>query len=103
MSRQSHRARSLMPPLAHDSLVEAAGRMSRLLRVDTGRRAHVDGHRLLPPDSALTRAAADEALRRLEAVSPEASRTVECRYFAGLSLEEAAQALGMSVATVRRR
>ncbi len=45
----------------------------------------------------------DEALRRLEAVSPEASRTVECRYFAGLSLEEAAQALGMSVATVRRR
>jgi RNA polymerase sigma factor (TIGR02999 family) len=45
----------------------------------------------------------DEALRRLEDVSPEASRTVECRYFAGLSLEEAAEALDLSVATVRRR
>ncbi len=45
----------------------------------------------------------DEALRRLEHVSPEACRTVECRYFAGLSLEEAAEALDMSVATVRRR
>lgn len=45
----------------------------------------------------------DEALRRLEAVNPEASQTVECRYFAGLSLEEAAEVLDLSVATVRRR
>jgi RNA polymerase sigma factor (TIGR02999 family) len=47
--------------------------------------------------------ALDEALVRLEAVNREASRTVECRYFAGLSLEEAAEALELSVATVRRR
>lgn len=47
--------------------------------------------------------ALDEALGRLEFVNPEASRTVECRYFAGLSLEEAAEALELSVATVRRR
>jgi RNA polymerase sigma factor (TIGR02999 family) len=47
--------------------------------------------------------ALDEALGRLEAVNQEACRTVECRYFAGLSLEEAAEALDMSVATVRRR
>jgi RNA polymerase sigma factor (TIGR02999 family) len=47
--------------------------------------------------------ALDEALGRLEAVNREACRTVECRYFAGLSLEEAAEALDMSVATVRRR
>lgn len=45
----------------------------------------------------------DEALQRLEAVNSEASRTVECRYFAGLSIEEAAEALDLSVATVRRR
>lgn len=47
--------------------------------------------------------ALDEALNRLEAINREASRTVECRYFGGLSLEEAAEALDMSVATVRRR
>jgi RNA polymerase sigma factor (TIGR02999 family) len=47
--------------------------------------------------------ALDEALQRLEAVNQEAMRTVECRYFGGLSLEEVAQALDLSVATVRRR
>jgi RNA polymerase sigma factor (TIGR02999 family) len=47
--------------------------------------------------------ALDDALRRLELVNREASQTVECRYFAGLSLEEAAEALQLSVATVRRR
>lgn len=45
----------------------------------------------------------DEALARLAAVDEEASRTVECLYFAGLTLAEAAEALGLSVATTRRR
>ena len=45
----------------------------------------------------------DEALRRLAFINQEASRTVECLYFGGLTLEETAEALGMSVATVRRR
>ena len=45
----------------------------------------------------------DEALTRLAAINEEASRTVECLYFAGLTLEETAEALGLSVATVRRR
>ncbi len=45
----------------------------------------------------------DEALARLAEVDDEASRTVECLYFAGLTLEETAEALGFSVATTRRR
>jgi RNA polymerase sigma factor (TIGR02999 family) len=45
----------------------------------------------------------DEALTRLAGVNEEASRTVECLYFAGLTLEETAEVLGLSVATVRRR
>jgi RNA polymerase sigma factor (TIGR02999 family) len=45
----------------------------------------------------------DDALSRLAAVNEEASRTVECLYFGGLTLEETAAALGLSVATVRRR
>jgi RNA polymerase sigma factor (TIGR02999 family) len=58
---------------------------------------------VLSDDKAEHLVALDEALRRLEAVNREASQTVECRYFAGLSLEEAAEALQLSVATVRRR
>ena len=45
----------------------------------------------------------DEELTRLAGVNDEAARVVECLYFGGLTLEEAAEALGMSVATVRRR
>src|SRR2546426_7649759 len=46
--------------------------------------------------------ALDEALARLEAQSERQCRVVECRCFAGLSLEETAQTLGISVATVKR-
>jgi DNA-directed RNA polymerase specialized sigma24 family protein len=47
--------------------------------------------------------ALDEALTRLEAIDPEQARLVELRYFAGLSIEEAAEALSMSPATLKRR
>jgi RNA polymerase sigma factor (TIGR02999 family) len=44
----------------------------------------------------------DAALTKLAASEPELARLVELRYFAGLSVEETAQALGMSVRTVKR-
>jgi len=47
--------------------------------------------------------ALDDALARLETIDPEQARIVELRYFAGLSIEEAADALGMSPATLKRR
>jgi RNA polymerase sigma factor (TIGR02999 family) len=43
-----------------------------------------------------------EALERLAALDPEQARLVELRYFAGLSIEETAEALGVSPATVKR-
>ena len=46
--------------------------------------------------------ALDDALRRLEALDPRKGRIVEMRFFGGLSLEETAEALNVSVATVRR-
>ncbi|HEX8352454.1 MAG TPA: sigma-70 family RNA polymerase sigma factor [Pyrinomonadaceae bacterium] len=46
--------------------------------------------------------ALDEALRGLEAVDPQKARVVELRYFAGLSIEETAEVLGVSPTTVRR-
>lgn len=47
--------------------------------------------------------ALDDALARLGTVNAEASRVVECLYFGGLTLDETAAALGLTVATVRRR
>lgn len=46
--------------------------------------------------------AVDEALERLAAADPRKGQVVEMRYFAGLSVEETAEALGVSVETVMR-
>lgn len=46
--------------------------------------------------------AVDQALERLEQVDPRLVRVVECRYFAGLSEQETAEALDLSVRTVQR-
>jgi RNA polymerase sigma factor (TIGR02999 family) len=46
--------------------------------------------------------ALDDALHTLEKLAPRQARVVELRFFAGLSLEEAAEALEVSVGTVRR-
>ena len=46
--------------------------------------------------------AVDDALRQLEAFDARQARIVECRYFAGMTLEETAEALGVSTATVKR-
>lgn len=42
----------------------------------------------------------DDALKRLEEERPRWVKVVECRYFAGLSIEETAEVLGISHGTV---
>lgn len=44
----------------------------------------------------------DEALTRLEALSERQSKILEQRFFGGLELEECAEALGVSLTTVKR-
>jgi RNA polymerase sigma factor (TIGR02999 family) len=46
--------------------------------------------------------ALDEALERLAAMDPQQSRIVELRFFGGLTIEETADALDISPATVKR-
>jgi RNA polymerase sigma-70 factor (ECF subfamily) len=46
--------------------------------------------------------ALDEALERLTRADPRKGRVVELRYFGGLSVEDTAAALGISVETVKR-
>ena len=43
-----------------------------------------------------------EALQRLERLDERQGRVVECRFFAGMSIEETAAALGVSPASVKR-
>ena len=47
--------------------------------------------------------ALDEAMQRLETVDAELARIVDLRFFAGLSIEETADAMALSPATVKRR
>jgi len=51
------------------------------------------------PDSIL---AVEDAILRLEELDPRAARIVRLRFYAGLGLEDTAQALGASERTVRR-
>lgn len=56
----------------------------------------------LPDRAGLDLVALDEALQALAAREPRQARLVELRYFAGLSIEETAEALALSPATVKR-
>lgn len=91
-----------------------AARMMRRIVVDHARArgAHKRGGGATPvsldetPGPAVERdaelLALDEALERLTAFDPRQGRIVELRYFGGLSIDEAAAALSLSPATVKR-
>jgi RNA polymerase sigma factor (TIGR02999 family) len=88
----------------------AALAMRRIL-VDHARRrrARGDGGHITLDDHLPGSAASDEdvlavdaALERLAEFDPRQARIVELRYFAGLTIEQAAEAIGISPATVKR-
>jgi RNA polymerase sigma-70 factor, ECF subfamily len=56
----------------------------------------------LPAKSVEDLLALDAALNRLEALEPRQCRVVECRFFAGMTNEETADALAVSLASVKR-
>ncbi len=55
-----------------------------------------------PPENVAEVLALHEALERLAAFDQQQERIVELRYFAGLSIDETAEVLGISAATVKR-
>jgi RNA polymerase sigma factor (TIGR02999 family) len=84
-------------------LVESARRKSRVKHGGGLERVDLDATDVpvrTPPEEIL---ALDEALTRLAAEDPDAARIVELHFFAGLSIEEAAEALGVSRATAYRQ
>lgn len=61
----------------------------------------LDGHDVAPANE-VDIVALDEALTRLAGLDPRQERIVELRFFAGLTVEETAEALSISAATVKR-
>lgn len=83
-------------------LVDHARARGREKRGGDAVRIPLEGPALLTPNRAEELVALDAALQDLEAVDPRKGRIVELRYFAGLSVEETAEVLGVSPATVGR-
>jgi RNA polymerase sigma factor (TIGR02999 family) len=84
-------------------LVERARARRAVKRGGSRIRVTLDAGLLAAGAPAIDLEAIDEALTRLEALDPELARVVEVRFFGGLSIEEAAEALDVSPATVKRR
>jgi RNA polymerase sigma factor (TIGR02999 family) len=86
-------------------LVEQARRRARLKHGGGRERAEPAEIELLPEATGASPVdvlAIEEALARLEREDERKGRVVELRYFAGLSVEETAHALGVSVGTIER-
>ncbi|ARA93475.1 hypothetical protein AWN76_010115 [Rhodothermaceae bacterium RA] len=62
----------------------------------------LEEHLIVAPDRLDTVIVLDEALARLEAMDERLGRVVTCRYFGGMTYEEIADVLGVSVRTVKR-
>ena len=83
-------------------LVEAARRKARLKHGGGRQRYDFDeADAIVLPDST-DLVALDEALEKLSREDPVKARLVELRYFAGLTVQQAGQVLGVSRATVDR-
>ncbi len=81
-------------------LVSNARRKRRVKHGGGRHRMPLDDALLAPADDDLL--ALDELLTRLALEDPEAAEVVKLRYFAGLSVEEAAESMGISRATAYR-
>lgn len=112
--RLQHESRPQWRDRAHFVAIAAIS-MRRLL-VERARARHaakrggqqvqvtLDDHLLSvrPADDAPDLLELDRALDKLARLDPQQARIVELRYFGGLSVEETAEALGVSPATVKR-
>jgi len=83
-------------------LVEKARRKQRVKHGGEHNRIELDDDRLVCSVPSEQIVAIDEALERFALEEPEKAQLVKLRFFAGLSLEEAAEVLAISRATASR-
>jgi RNA polymerase sigma-70 factor, ECF subfamily len=77
-------------------------RRKRAVRRDHGVQVTFDEALSDEKGDSLDLIALDDALRELETLSPRQGRVVELRFFAGLDVDETAEVLAISTATVKR-
>jgi RNA polymerase sigma factor (TIGR02999 family) len=92
----------------------AAAEAMRRILVDAARRKNAEKHGgglrrhdanevpVAAPEPEEDLVALDEALTRFAEIEPQKAELVKLRYFAGLTIEQAAEALGISPATAKR-
>ena len=92
----------------------AAAEAMRRILVDNARRRNAEKHGgemhrhdanelpIAAPEPAEDLVALDEALDKLAALDPVKADVVKLRYFVGMTIEQAAEALGISAATANR-
>ena len=83
-------------------LVERARRKKTVKHGGGRQRLDADTVAIVAPENDDDLVAIDEALDRLAALDPAKAELVKLRYFAGLTIEECADALGISCATAKR-
>ena len=94
--------------------LRAASKVMRHLLVDHARKRkaekrgggvdamELDEQRVESSEDSVAVLVLDTALKDMAAIDPRLESIVECRYFAGLTVAETAEALGMAVRTVER-
>jgi RNA polymerase sigma-70 factor, ECF subfamily len=83
-------------------LIERARARGAAKRGGPRARVTLDEGLIAGEDRSIDLLALDEALERLAAMDPEQARLVELRFFGGLTVEETAEAMDISPATVKR-
>ena len=83
-------------------LVDHARTRTRAKRGGSDVRVSLSDATLKSPGQNLDIVALDEALERLARLDEQQSRIVELRFFSGLTVEETAEVMGISTATVKR-
>jgi RNA polymerase sigma factor (TIGR02999 family) len=83
-------------------LVDCAKARVAVKRGGVRRRITLDDEEIGVDDQADALLQLDDALDRLAEVEPRVARVVECRFFGGLTEQEIAEALGVTIRTVRR-
>jgi RNA polymerase sigma factor (TIGR02999 family) len=83
-------------------LIERARARDAQKRGGERRRVTLDEALVAGGERSVDLIALDQALERLAGVSPEQARLVELRFFGGLTIEETADAMNISPATVKR-
>lgn len=83
-------------------LVDRARRHHAAKRGGAGQRVSLEEVNAAVSDNEVDLISLDDALEKLAALDPQQSRVVELKFFGGLTIEEIAEVLGISPATIKR-